>query len=364
MAFAQIPLEQDVSIFETKKLDDSYKYGRLLSKIEKDEYLSMAHNDGELLHCGTHKGLLLSWDLSNVSHTGGSVKEVQRINLMKGNKAISPSCLDLDRDTFYVGDNDGGVSMFHRVSGKCLSYESEHKAKVANIKKINKNLFHTGYDGYLLVRDLESSRIKHSWIATKCPLSTMIAKDDSNIIVGSWDSGICQIDLRGKSATRFTCGNKSPIRTMTLHEEGNILVVGHGIGGLRSWDLRNTEKPLFDYGLGNGHKDVVNTILFQKDRFFTGADDHRVLMFDVNRPKCLDKLHGHSSGVIHLSFSGDLLVSANSKSFRKHRMTDITNAFNQAEELRHRKAQAEQEAAGEAAKKEETKGGKKKKGKR
>jgi len=363
-ALAPNALEKNVQLFETKKNDNSYKYGRLLSRVEKSESLIMAHHDGELLHYGTHKGLLVSWNLEQAKFDTGAVKEVQRMKLIHKAHSIAPTCMDTDRDHFYFGDTNGGISMFHRGSSKCLSFEADHKGRVAGIKKLNNSLVHIGYDGFLLVRNMEYNRIVHSWIATKCPLSAMVVRDENSLIVGSWDSGICQLDLRGKSAKRFVCEKNSPVRTMKLHEEGNILVTAHGIGGLRSWDLRKTDQHLFDHGVGNGHTDVINTILFEKDRFFTGADDCSVRMFDINRGKCLDKLVGNTSGVISLCFGGDLLISSNCKSFRKHRMTDIINAFNQTEELEARKAQAAEAAQPKVEEKDTKSKKKKKKGKR
>ncbi|GAB5369787.1 hypothetical protein AAMO2058_001436100 [Amorphochlora amoebiformis] len=333
---AQTALEKDVKIFDQKKPDDSYRYGRLLTALSKTDSLAVSAYDGELLHYATHQGKMRSLDISDVKLESGVARDVQTFKLIHKNKCLQPSCLDTHNDNFYVGTNDGEVAIFNRVSGKCLDLEMDRREKVAAIKVMDGHLHHVGFDGYLLVRNLEYGRIVHSWISTKCPLSSMIVKSGSELVVGSWDSNISQIDVRAKSCSQIKCGN-SPIRDIKLHDDGNILVAAHGIGGLRSWDLRKTSTCLRDYGLGNGHSDVINTMILLKNRIFTASDDMSVRIFDINRPRCLDRLQGHRTGVIGLCISGTLLIAGNYESFRKYRLGDIENALAQAEELLQRK---------------------------
>mmetsp|Transcript_37557 Transcript_37557/g.69232 ORF Transcript_37557/g.69232 Transcript_37557/m.69232 type:complete len:362 (-) Transcript_37557:267-1352(-) len=355
----QTGLEQDTQLFEPKKLDDSYKYGRSMWNLGKGDTIALGHYDGELLHFGTHKGKMVSLDISGVTHDGGRIKEIQSIKLLHGAKHVDPSCMDVEQEHFVVGDTKGNVSTFSRVAGKCALKNLDHKEKVSAVKMAGDQLFHTGFDGYLLVRNMKLDRIVHSWISTKAPLSDMIVQDSSKLIVSSWDSSITQIDLRMKSCEQIR-HNKSPIRKIKLHEEGNIIVAAHGVGGLRSIDLRNPSTPLKEYGVGNGHTDVINHIVLQKDRIFTAADDLTVRLFDVNQDQCLERLQGHSTGIMHLCLSGDLLIASNYSGFRKYRMTDIDNAL--AEIERRRQALQEVQKKEESA---EAKGkGKKKKGKK
>jgi len=326
--------------------------------LGKGDSMAIGYHCGELLHFGTHKGKMVSLDISGVTHDGGKIKEIQCIKLLHGASHVDPSCMDVGQEHFIIGDTKGNVSTFSRVAGKCSSKNLDHKEKVSAVKISGDQLIHTGFDGYLLVRDMKLDRIVHSWISTKAPLSDMIVKDSSNLIVSSWDSSITQIDLRMKSCEQIR-HSKSPIRKIVLHEEGNIVVAAHGVGGLKSIDLRNTSTPLKEYGIGNGHTDVINHIVMQKDRIFTASDDLTVRLFDVNQDQCLERLQGHSTGILHLCLSGDLLIASNYSGFRKYRMTDIDNAL--AEIERRRQALQEVQKKDEPA---QGKGAKKKKKKK
>mmetsp|Transcript_15678 Transcript_15678/g.28139 ORF Transcript_15678/g.28139 Transcript_15678/m.28139 type:complete len:390 (-) Transcript_15678:129-1298(-) len=355
-SIGQTPLEKDVTLFETKKFDESYKFGRLLTTTEKKQTLATVFHDGELLHYGTHQSNLTSLDISNVRQDGGHIKEISRMKLINHNTYIVPSAMDTDRDHFYIGDDHGRVSLFARLSGQCIATDHDHSETVSAIKKVDNQLYHTGHDGYFLVQDLEYNRIVHSWIATQCPLSSMIVKNnnqdsENSVLVGSWDGSISQIDLRAKSCMRIENKN-SPIRTMCLHEDGNILVGAHGLGHIRSWDLRKIgavdgSSKLFDYGLAKGHSDAINCMVMVQDKFYTGSDDQTVRMFDINKRKCLDRLQGHNTGVMNLCVSNGLLVASNYTSFRKYRLRDLGFALAHSEEMEQRKA-GEEEAAAKA----------------
>lgn len=361
----QTELEKPVEVFEEAKLDESYKRGATLRSLGKGVCVSSAKYDGELFHFGTHSGEIRSLDMSKVKIDAGQPKEVQTVRLAADGK-VSASCFDVSKGAFFVGDYTGGVSIFDRVSGNCKAYASEHTQRVAAIEAKGGKLFHTGYDGYLLVKDIEKDRVVHSWISTVSPLSSMIVRGENSVVVGSWDGSVSRIDLRAKSCEQSLCG-RSPVRDIAMSDDGNILAAAHGIGGLRSWDFRidGGQRPLVEaYGKGKGHSEVVNRVIINKNRLFSSSDDKTVKMFSLDQGKCLETLTGHGSGVMDVAMVNDLLVSVEVGMLRKYSLPLIENAQAYYAELEQRKAEAKQQTAEDPAVPKSGKGGKKKKGKK
>jgi len=137
--------------------------------------------------------------------------------------------------------------------------------------------------------------------------------DHSVVMTGGWDGVIRVLDLRQRSIAQTLTGHGSScVWDLKYVPQSSQLFASHGMGLLKSWDLRDLSKPnvlLEHFGSTFGHVDPVNKMAYQNGRLFTASDDRTIRIHDTVSGKCLETLSGHAHSVTGLHVAGDDLFS-------------------------------------------------------
>lgn len=205
----------------------------------------------------------------------------------------------------------------------------DHSARVSAVAFVTQEypaqslVYSTSHDGYFLVRDVAAEgKILHSFITCTCPLSALAVESPSSVYLGSWDGQVKRLDLEKKQCTvvlRASALRESPVRALALapsppvkkgKKKGGValddaavfvVVVAHGVGEIKSWDMR-TGKVHVDAYQGCG--DVINALAVFNGLLYAGGDDRSVRVFDVDTGALVEALSGHVNGVTGLAIAG------------------------------------------------------------
>jgi WD40 repeat protein len=128
-----------------------------------------------------------------------------------------------------------------------------------------------------------------------------------------WRTGANKGQLRGPTT----------ISTIAFSPEGKKLVMGHGNGKVRVWDmttLKEIGKVL------NAHASQVSRIAFSPDgiRFATGANDGLVAVWDLATRERLLRFKGHTERVTALQFAANGKALASGSADGTARLWDLT----------------------------------------
>lgn len=104
-------------------------------------------------------------------------------------------------------------------------------------------------------------------------------------------------------------GHGGPVRALAVSPDGNTAISGSFDTSAILWDLMGSQA----LSVLRGHEGSVNAVAaFEADRFATGGEDGRVLLWRRGRPEAEGRLESHSGPIASLSSSSDgkLLASA------------------------------------------------------
>jgi hypothetical protein len=233
-----------------------------------------------------------------------------------------------------LGCNDGLTLIYDLQTFQVAQVWKEHKGRVSGVAwvtgvagEVAHQVFSVAHDGYFLVRDAnKDGRVLHSFITCTCPLSAMQVESPTVVYVGSWDGQVKRLDLEKKLVSlvlRASATKESPIRALALapappaagktkkknaaaDAPAFVLVVSHGFGEIKSWDMRTGAVHVECYpGCSGGGGDVVNALTVWNGRLYAGGDDRSIRMFDVHTGQVLEVLReGHENAVTALAIAG------------------------------------------------------------
>jgi len=84
---------------------------------------------------------------------------------------------------------------------------------VAAVRFVDNCIYSVGYDGCFVVRSLETDRVIQMYTHCTCPLSALLVLDASNVLLGSWDGTIRQLNIKTqKVVAEFTTPENAPVR--------------------------------------------------------------------------------------------------------------------------------------------------------
>ena len=111
--------------------------------------------------------------------------------------------------------------------------------------------------------------------------------------VCTWDKYIRAVDMKTNQVTSSFVCSKETIRCIHLTEQ-YIFVAGPD-PVIRRFDLVITETS--QQKMYNGHKGWVNCLITKDDLMFSGGDDHKIIVWNIESGKSLDILCGHENSV-------------------------------------------------------------------
>jgi len=276
------------------------------------------------VYAGSLGGELLLFDFT--SH-----REVWRRQvLLPEGKPAAITCLDVNGTRLVLGCSDGLTLIYDLTTFQVVQVWKEHRARVSAVAWVSADssqpasvVYSIAHDGYFLARDAsKQGRIVHSFITCTCPLSALQVESPSVVYVGSWDGQVKRLDLERKLVSlvlKAATTKESPIRALALapapptagkkkksageEAPAYILVVSHGIGEIKSWDLRNGQVHVECYPVLPGG-DVVSALVAWNGRLYAGGDDRCIRMFDLHTGAPLEALQGHGNGITALAIAG------------------------------------------------------------
>lgn len=267
------------------------------------------------VYIGSYTGEIILFDFN--TH-----REVWRKLVEVDGRPLPIACLDIRTTLLALGGSDGTTVIFDLETFIVTQVWCDHKQRVSAIAWVGtetKHVYTTSHDGYFLVRDADKKgKILHSFITCTCPLSAMQVESPNIVYIGSWDGQVKKLDLERKQVVLVMKANltrESPIRCFALAlspatkkkknaaEEAPvyILFIAHGIGEIKSWDMRTGKVHVESY---QGCNDVVNSMTTWNGKLYAAGDDKFVRMFDINSGVCLESLSGHVNGVTSVAICG------------------------------------------------------------
>lgn len=227
-----------------------------------------------------------------------------------------------------LGCSSGETLLYDLDTFQTVQCWSDHTARVSAVYFVSTEyppaslVYSVSHDGYFLVRDAASEgKVVHSFITCTCPLSALAIESPSVVYLGSWDGQVKRLDLERKQCTlvlRASALRESPVRALALapspllkksKKKGGVaeetpvyvVVVAHGVGELKSWDMRTGKVHVDSY---QGCGDVINALAVFNGLLYAGGDDRSVRIFDVNTGAMVEALSGHANGVTGLAVAG------------------------------------------------------------
>lgn len=251
-----------------------------------------------------------------------SHREVWRRRVELDGRPVQLTCVDIRHTKLALGGAQGETLIYDLEAFRVAQAWTDHTQRVSAIAWAGDAglIYTTSHDGYFLVRDADKKgKIVHSFITCTCPLSAMQVESPNVVYLGSWDGQVKKLDLEKKQVVLVMKANltkESPIRCFALApspvpkkkkkgatEEAPvfILVIAHGIGEIKSWDMRTGKVHVDSY---QGCTDVVNAMTVWNGKLYAAGDDRQVRMFDLNSGVCIESLSGHENGVTCLEVCG------------------------------------------------------------
>jgi len=278
-----------------------------------------------LVYIGGHSGELIAFDVK-------SQREVWRRKVMVERdgetRTADITALDWRDNQLALGCLNGQTLIYDLESFSVTQTWSDHTARVSSIAWASDSVVYTtGYDGFFLARSVEKQgQILHSFVTCTCPLTCMVVEPHNTgaVFIASLDGQMKRLDLDRKQVTlvlKATPDRESPVRAMALApapvikkkaskkkeksliEEmpSYLLVLSHGVGEIRSWDLRGNKVHVASY---LGCSDVVNSLLVSNGRIYAACDDRTVRIFELDTGTYIDSLGGHENGVNAVALVG------------------------------------------------------------
>eukprot|EP00455_Lapot_gusevi_P011710 TRINITY_DN15440_c0_g1_i2.p1 TRINITY_DN15440_c0_g1~~TRINITY_DN15440_c0_g1_i2.p1 ORF type:complete len:476 (-),score=98.93 TRINITY_DN15440_c0_g1_i2:59-1429(-) len=414
----QVKIEDETQIFAQQK------HGSVLFNLKgNDAFMSMQQHDlfvsmkeaNNQLYFGTLNGNLLSWSFSQ-----NRLRPLS--TLVDSSQRMALTCFDITSPNHVVSGLDSGIMLLSEMeSGQCLKAWTDHEDKISQIQHREGFLYSTGFDGFFQVRNLEYDRVQHHYCACRCPLTSMILVDPSNqdVVIGSMDGIVRRLDLRSHECVQLmrVDNEESPVRCLTAHPDQPMQIyASYGNSHIKGWDLRNPMKIMMQpahvnhppvspakpppkagakapaaaavevvapvsqvkvdttsaetvLDLKAAHADVINCLLIDKNRLFSGSDDRSIHIHDLSSGQFIERLTGFDHPVTSLSLiDGELFSLGMALSVRHYDITNIMASIDsrlariaeqkrlEAERKKALQAEKEKKKAKSGAKKGATKG--------
>lgn len=330
------------------------------------------------LYSGTLSGVFCEYDFDKERRN--DPYPIQRNNVMNAqDKVFACSAFDLHNDMKAAGSIDGSIGMWKLNRSEAVKvWDDSHESKVSAVKFFtDQDIFSCSYDGYFKARNVEADKVVHTFASCACPLTCMAIESMDSVYLGSWDGQVKRLDLRmkqvvsvmkpqeyGSEAIRcFALGpspappaNAAKKKGAASSAEAFVLYVSYGLGQIKAWDMRYPQVMVESY---LGHTDVVNCLLYDDNRLYSGSDDKTVRIFDCMTGRSLETLTGHTNGVTSIALQESYLLSSSyDKSVRQYDIRKINAGIESNGAILEAKKKVEYEKWLEEQNKGKKKGGK------
>jgi WD40 repeat protein len=296
-----------------------FKVGEMISRTRGVVSAIKCDKSNGHVYIGASTGEISLFDFN-------SGKEVWRRMITVEDRPLQITCLDIRSTKLALGGAEGETVIYDLENFSVTQIWKDHRQRVSAIAWVGESpmshVYTTSHDGYFLVRDAEKKgKILHSFITCTCPLSAMQVESQNIVYIGSWDGQVKKLDLEKKQVVLVMKANvnkESPIRCFALApspavkktKKGAatsgeapvfILFISHGIGEIKSWDMRTGKVYVESY---LGCNDVVNAMTVWNGKLYAAGDDKYVRMFSISSGVLLESLSGHENGVTGLEIAG------------------------------------------------------------
>ena len=169
----------------------------------------------------------------------------------------------------------------------------------------NGNLFASGGEDQMVrLWDLN----QHETIVHQCGFSVAsVTFSPNGKILGAAGNGLKFWSLASGREIELIRGDTRSINHAAFSTRGDLLATSYKSGKVRVWDANSgREVTSFDVTFSDSTDHPDHSLSFSSnDLIAVGQDDGSIILFDVKQEKIINRLDGHTSGVLSLAFTPD-----------------------------------------------------------
>lgn len=248
--------------------------------------------DGQIIFSSHASGDICLWD-SNTANLVG---------FLKGHEHEITSMV-LDGNHLISSSKDKTIRIWNLELKTCCAVLEGHEGSVKSLADNHCQIFSSSRDKTIRIWDKpyknNNFEIKDSGegCVVTCSNKLLVSgySEHSNKSVSIWD-----LNKNSQIGTlRAGPGNPS-----SLYVDDDIIICG-SFKTVKIWNVCDLQLK----GILKGHDGQICAIAYNGDILASGSWDNVILLWDLKKQICINKLHGHQASIRALTFCGEYLVS-------------------------------------------------------